>query len=71
MNKWTFRLLDVCIILWGFGTFVSAVMWVTSLVLSVVDMGYHTVRSSEQYFIFMVVSYFIMSGFAYFRGTTK
>ena len=68
MNK---RLLDVCVTLWGFGTFVSAVMWVTSLVLSVVDVGYHTVRSSEQYFIFMVVSYFIMSGFVYFRWNKK
>jgi hypothetical protein len=69
MNKSTLFLLDLSSVLWAAGAFVSVVLWLTSLLLNNVDLGYHTVRSSEQYFIFMVSSFLI--SFAFIRVRRK
>ena len=67
MSKFTLFWLDLSSVLWAVGAFISAVLWLASLLLNNVDLGYHTVRSSEQYFIFMVSSYLISLAFMQVR----
>jgi hypothetical protein len=67
MNKATLFWLDLLAMLWATGAYISAVLWLTSLVLKTVDLGYHTVCSSEQYFICMIGNYLISSVFTYVR----